>query len=250
MVRASPAGPWAPGPTLVQYKEYQRSAESHGRQITSTPSTASTTSQQPLFVSLVNPTNPTGDYMFVRQMKQWIETNVPRGATITVDESMQPWVGPNWRSDSLISQTDWIQQQWQSRSVAVYVIHSWTKIWSCTGIRLGSIICPTQEHANQLHAIQVPWSVNTPALAFLDAVVRDQSYLNETWQVTPTWNRQTRDALHDLMNSLELDWELHGERFLSWIWIDMKDEALAERAVQLAREKGGMNHLSTSIIIF
>ncbi len=30
-----------------------------------------------------------------------------KGTTVIVDESMQPWVGPHWREDSLIHQRAW-----------------------------------------------------------------------------------------------------------------------------------------------
>ena len=233
VVRASPKGAWSAGPTKVQYKEYQRSAQSHGRAVVAAGSTRSAT-----FVSLVNPTNPTGDYMDIQTMRTWIEANVQDGATVTVDESMQLWLGPEWRSDSLVSQGKWIREQWESRRVAVYVIHSWTKIWSCTGLRLGSIICPTVEHCQALRRLQVPWSVNTPALAFLDAVVRDQAYLERTWKCTPTWRQYAVDKLSTLARDKGYPWEVLGESFLSWLWIDMKDRAVAEKAVRLAKEFG------------
>lgn len=56
---------------------------------------------------------------------------------------MQLWYGEDWRNDSLVSQTEWINYMMIQKNVQIYVIHSWTKIWSCPGIRLGSVICPT-----------------------------------------------------------------------------------------------------------
>lgn len=41
---------------------------------------------------------------------------------------------------------------------------SWTKIWSCTGVRLGSVVAPTAEKLAAVKAKQVPWSVNCVAL--------------------------------------------------------------------------------------
>lgn len=236
VVRTAPQGAWKPGPTRVQYKEYQRSAESHGRQILS--SSAASSASAARLICLVNPTNPTGDYWTIAEMKRWIEKEVPDGAAVTVDESMQLWVGPDWRSDSLISQTEWIQDLYARRKIAVYVIHSWTKIWSCTGIRLGSIVCPLEEHGDALRRLQVPWSVNTPALAFLNQVVLDTAYMEETWRVTTPWHQYAVDQLKKLAMDKGLTMECHGKVFLSWIWIDMKSERIAERAVHLAKEAG------------
>lgn len=60
---------------------------------------------------------------------------------------------------------------------------SWTKIWSCTGIRLGSVVAPNPEALLELKAKQVPWSVNCVALVranlnqdvrlFLSRVMKD-----------------------------------------------------------------------------
>lgn len=238
VIRSSPSGPWRPGPSLVQYMEYERSATSHGRQILKIPTDSFAPSKPASVYSLVNPTNPTGDYMSIDKLKQWICDNVSHGATVTVDESMQLWVGPNWRSDSLLSQSKWISEMWTSRQIAIYVIHSWTKIWACTGIRLGSIWCPSIKHCVEMKRIQVPWSVNTPALAFLDAVVRDEAYLKQTWEVTPQWNKYAISCLNSLAHSKGFEWTLHGFDRLSWIWIDMKSVNCAEKAVLLAKEAG------------
>jgi histidinol-phosphate/aromatic aminotransferase/cobyric acid decarboxylase-like protein len=242
VVRISPEGAWKPGPSVVQYKEYERSgmigrlidqcsrvlASAHGRVILSRNASA------PAAVfSLVNPTNPTGDYMDLATIKAWIEENVNDGAVVTVDESMQLWLGPEWRQDSLVSQADWIRSLYERRGIAVFVIHSWTKIWSCCGVRLGSIVCPTSEHCMQLRRLQVPWSLNTPALAFLDAVVKDEAYMEETWSVTTPWRAYAVDALTKLCGG---QWELNGAPFLSWIWIDMRSAETAERAVSLAKQ--------------
>ena len=42
-----------------------------------------------------------------------------------------------------------------ARLVQVYVIHSWTKIWSCAGIRLGSFVAPTIDEYEKVKSHQV-----------------------------------------------------------------------------------------------
>ena len=56
------------------------------------------------FCPQVNPTNPTGDYMPINEMMSYIEEQCQPGSTVIVDESMQLWLGPHWREDSLIGQ--------------------------------------------------------------------------------------------------------------------------------------------------
>lgn len=149
---------------------------------------------------------------------------------------MQPWHSFDFRSDSLISEHDYAKEMWAENQVSVHVMHSWTKIWSCTGLRVGSVICPTGEHCEALRKIQVPWSVNGPALKFVEAVVQDSEYLKETWENTS----RLRSYLIQQLSNLDAskDWVYHGKSFLSWVWVDMKSKEVASKAVDLAREAG------------
>lgn len=149
---------------------------------------------------------------------------------------MQIWVGPDFREDSMTAQTEFLEKTFKERNISIYVIHSWTKIWSCTGLRLGSIVCPTVAHCVELKRIQVPWSVNSPALAFLDEVVRDTEYLKETWRVTPIYRTQLIERLQALAKGRP--WEYFGKPYLSWVWADFKNVETAEKAVALAKQAG------------
>lgn len=51
--------------------------------------------------------------------------------------------------------------------------------------------------------------------AFLSAVVRDEAYLAQTWEVTAPWNRSLRAELAARFP----DWKVHGEEYLSWVWV-------------------------------
>lgn len=155
---------------------------------------------------------------------------------LLLDESMQPWHSSEFRSDSLISEHQYAQDMWTEEGVSVHVMHSWTKIWSCTGLRIGSVICPTSSHCEALRKIQVPWSVNGPALKFVETVVNDTEYLNETWENTTRLRAHLIEQLSSLEQSKE--WEYYGKKFLSWVWLDVKSEQVAEKAIDLARAAG------------
>jgi histidinol-phosphate/aromatic aminotransferase/cobyric acid decarboxylase-like protein len=155
-----------------------------------------------------------------------------------IDESMQPWHSALFRDDSLTQQAEFAADLYARRNVSLYVLHSWTKIWSCTGLRLGSIICPTADHCSELKKAQVPWSVNTPALAFLDTVVKDDQYMQETWDGTSQLRLYLIEQLSALPASQRENFEYKGKEFLSWVWIDMKSEQLASEAVRLAKDAG------------
>ncbi|RKP11596.1 pyridoxal phosphate-dependent transferase [Piptocephalis cylindrospora] len=234
VIRQAPGETWKPGPWSVQYKEYERSAKTSGRRILE-----ASTEERASLVCLVNPCNPTGDYLTWEEVVAWIRQHALPGAVVIVDESMQLWHSPGFREDSLASHPDLASTLLAEDGLQLYVIHSWTKIWSCTGLRLGSVVTPSAQHTQALRRVQVPWSVNTPALAFLDAVVRDTEYMNQTWELTPVWRVQLIDRLVDLSSRLPGPaWEMHGKPFLSWVWVDVKEESLADRLVHLAREAG------------
>ncbi|KAG1051236.1 hypothetical protein G6F43_006544 [Rhizopus delemar] len=222
---------WKGSPWDVQYREYQRSAETNGFKILDPSNT-----ERADMLCIVNPCNPTGDYFSVEPLREWIRNNVKQGGCVIVDESMQPWHSFDFRSDSLISEHDYAREMWTENQVSVHVMHSWTKIWSCTGLRIGSVICPTAEHCEALRKIQVPWSVNGPALKFVEAVVQDSEYLKETWENTS----RLRSYLIQQLSNLDAskDWVYHGKSFLSWVWVDMKSKEVASKAVDLAREAG------------
>eukprot|EP00960_Hanusia_phi_P050928 760499-Hanusia_phi.AAC.10 len=200
-------GAWRPGPTMAQYEEYKRSSEAAGfYRVAANDNSAN-------LLCMVNPTNPSGDYMRIEELKAYIENNCKPGSVVIVDESMQPWVGPHWREDSLVSQGKWRKAMSVEKGVEVFVMHSWTKIWACTGVRLGSVIAPTAAHMEMIKAKQVPWSVNCIALAFLSAAVKDEEYLEyaisfssataltccanrNTWRNTALWRKNVVKELN------------------------------------------------------
>ncbi|KAJ3008731.1 hypothetical protein HKX48_008377 [Thoreauomyces humboldtii] len=233
VTRSAPDGAWKPGPWQVQYKEYERSAVALGRDVlrSEDPTPAALT-------CIVNPNNPTGDYMHITELKAWIESTVPDHTVVMVDESMQPWHSSHFQSDSLINQTEWLADLFETRGIAVYIMHSWTKLWSCTGLRLGSLVCPTKHHATLLKKVQVPWSVNVPALKFLEVVTSDveQEFLDTTWDVTTRWRKSLVERVLDLGKTG--GWTVTGEDFLSWVWIDMRVAKVAAEAVIRAKRAG------------
>jgi len=234
VTRIAPEGAWKPGPSRVQYMEYERSASALGREIVK----CDNKSIDAALTCIVNPNNPTGDYMDIKTLKDYIESNCVDKSVVMVDESMQIWHSDEFRSDSLISQSSWIDDLYTRRGIAVYIMHSWTKIWSCTGLRLGSLLCPTLSHAAILRKIQVPWSVNVAALAFLEVVTTQESdYMQKTWDLTTLWRKELVDRIMALKPP-GVEWEISGAPFLSWVWIDFGDEAVALDAIERARAAG------------
>jgi histidinol-phosphate/aromatic aminotransferase/cobyric acid decarboxylase-like protein len=212
-----------------QYKEYQRAALAAGRGQLGESTVADCS-----LVAIVNPCNPTGEYKNNVEMKAYLEEICSDHSTLLIDESMQPWVGPHWREESLIHEVAWVQSMLEKRDVRIYVIHSWTKIWCCPGLRIGSIVAPCEQDVLTLKEHQVPWSLNVCALAFLSAATKDDMFLDQTWELTPRWHRMTADKLRKMFPT----WQFHCADYLSWLWIDTQDAKVAERAMSLAKAAG------------
>eukprot|EP00033_Pygsuia_biforma_P000984 GCRY01001127.1.p1 GENE.GCRY01001127.1~~GCRY01001127.1.p1 ORF type:complete len:363 (-),score=33.10 GCRY01001127.1:499-1587(-) len=229
VTRLAPRGPFRPGPVLTQYKEYERSALVDGRQVLSfedpTPATLTV---------LINPCNPTGDFWTLDEMKLFIKDHVANDSFFVVDESMLLWYGPNWREHSLVFQQEYVQSLLQERGIKVFVIYSWTKIWACPGIRIGTIVAPTEEDLLAVKARQVPWSVSVAAIAFADAVCKDQTYMESTWELTPGW----REKMVEELQIIQPGWKIYGESWLSWIWIDTGSAEAAQQAYDRCNEAG------------
>eukprot|EP00949_MAST-11_sp_MAST-11-sp1_P000533 g533.t1 len=220
---------WKPGST-VQYKEYERSSKAAGHTIMNKGN------EDASLLCVINPCNPTGEFLPIERMKAYITENTTENCTVLVDESMLFWEGPEWRQNSLINQQAWIKTLLDEKNIAVWIIHSWTKIWSCCGLRVGSALAPSEADANSLLGKQPPWSLNTGALHFISAATAEvsDSFIKETWKVTPEW----RANLVSLIEKDHPNWAVHGEPWLSWVWIDTKSEATATEAVEKARLAG------------
>ena len=229
-IRLCHGSTWRPGPSTPQYLEYSRSARNYGfREVPFHDSSAD-------LLCLVNPCNPTGFFLTLDQMKKGIQHDwkVKEGTVIIVDESMLPWIGPHWRTQSLISESEWIDSFLIQKGIKIFLIHSWTKLWSCTGLRLGSILCPSLDDAQNLRKFQVPWSVNNIALAFLHTVVSDKQYLEKTWDATKKWRKEMCCKIREI----NPHWEFFGAPFLSYIWIDTKSVETAEKCLERCFQKG------------
>ena len=71
-------------------------------------------------------------------------------------------------------------------------------------------------------------------MAFLTAAVGDTEYLQHTWSITTQWRQRTVDKLREMHPT----WEVNGESFLSWLWVDTKDAKAADEAVRRAKIAG------------
>ncbi len=183
---------------------------------------------------IINPNNPTGTYLNINQLKKFILENTVENSIVLVDESMQIWEGEKWTNNSLILQEEWINNLYETNNIKIFIIHSWTKIFSCTGLRIGSIICPTKDSYNNILKYKVPWNTNVLALKYLEYCIYDKQYLINTWDNTAKFRQNQINKIKEIFN----DWDFYGEKFLSYIWINTFNENLSELCYNICKLRG------------
>eukprot|EP00871_Galdieria_phlegrea_P004288 jgi/Galph1/4860/GphlegSOOS_G3543.1 len=215
-MRCGTVGPFRPGPYIASYMEYYRAAKAAGREIL------------PSFYAegksgvtvIIRPNSPTGDFMSLEELENIVKDD--KYGLIVVDESFMPFQGPQWRKDSSLNLIDKYPER-------LIVIHSWTKFWSCPGIRLGSVAA-SSGWIKEAKRLQIPWSCNVVAQAFLIAACSDEEYMERTWKVLPEWKKQQEQLIRSLgwiPNESSPEW-------VPWVFVDCKTASVAEQAVAIA----------------
>ena len=227
-LRNIPAGDWRTNNVDVQYTEYENSCMVSGR------TRLESNDKNALVTIIVNPNNPTGDFFTWDEMVHYIATEMRNNTYLIVDESMLFWYGTDWKSHSFVSHRDYIVNLLNTRNIKVIVIQSWTKIYACTGLRFGSMVVFDDDFYSTLREIQPPWSVNIVARDYMRHAWKAEEYLKETWEKNPKWRSGIIETLCDIYP----DWDFYGKPFTSYIWINTKNEALAERVVSMSRNNG------------
>jgi histidinol-phosphate/aromatic aminotransferase/cobyric acid decarboxylase-like protein len=119
-------------------------------------------------------------------------------------------------------------------NINIYLLHSWTKFFSCTGLRIGSLLCPSENTYNLIKKNIVPWNCNILALKYLDAAINDDAYINYTWNNTSIIRNQQINILKKNFNN----WVFGGAKFIPWIWIKVPSKEVAEKLYNISKKCG------------
>ena len=182
---------------------------------------------------IINPNNPTGDFYEKDDIKRQINL-LKSGSTVIIDESMVFWYGPEWRLQSFLSEENFILSLKSNKNINVIMVQSWTKIFACTGLRFGSIVCFDPELINQFEKHKTPWSANILSYYYLKGCLSDMKYLEETWKQTPILRSRIQNKIIELFPFAEVK----GHGFLSWLWVDFKFSDIADMIYSKSLEYG------------
>jgi histidinol-phosphate/aromatic aminotransferase/cobyric acid decarboxylase-like protein len=210
---------------FIQYMEYERACLNNGL-------------VEDLIVNadivlVINPNNPTGDFYKKDLIKENIKSQ-KNGSTLIIDESMIFWMGPNWYKHSFVSEKEFILKIKEEKNINIILIHSWTKIFSCTGIRFGSLVSYDNEIICDIEKIKTPWSVNILAYYYLKGCLEDKTYLEETWNQTINLRKYMKDTIQSFFPFCKVN----GHDLLSWLWVDFKIDSIADLIYKKSLEHG------------
>lgn len=219
VMRAGPPGAFRPGPYPAAYMEYDRAAKASGREVVS----GSAGGDGVGVTVVIHPNSPTGDCMSLGELEKVL---CGTDGIVVVDESFILFHGPDWRDVSALGLVEKYPEK-------LLVLASWTKLWACPGLRLGSISA-SPAWTKRLKVLQTPWSCSTPAQAFFVAASADIGYLEKSWDVLPKW----KDAMHDRVRAI--GWKVNEKSplWVPWVFFDCGDDETATRAADVAHEAG------------
>jgi histidinol-phosphate/aromatic aminotransferase/cobyric acid decarboxylase-like protein len=245
VMRAAPPGPFRPGPYPAAYMEYNRAAKAAGREVLAAahkdaPALEQQQEQEqgqeqkqrhvvvPAAVTvIIHPNSPTGHCMSLTEMEEMIVKASDEEGIFVIDESFIVFYGEDWRSQSALSLIDKYPEK-------VLVLSSWTKLWSCPGLRLGSIAA-SASWTRRLKRLQTPWSCSSIAQAFFVAACADTAYLRATWATLPGWKDMTNARVR------ALGWRVNESSplWVPWTYVDCGGSAeVAAKAAEVAHKSG------------
>jgi histidinol-phosphate/aromatic aminotransferase/cobyric acid decarboxylase-like protein len=222
IMRLAPAGAYRTGPFIASYKEYERAAKVAGRTVIPHSDKATKAG----VTVIIHPNSPSGEFMELPELEAVVQAAQAEGGVVLVDESFMPHMGPNWHDHSALALVE-------KYPATIIVVNSWTKIWCCPGLRLGSVACA--EHWYKImKKNQTPWSCNNMAQAFCAAVASDVEFQQQTWKLLPEW----RQRQQGFITALGWTFNESSPLWVPWVFVDCGSAEVAERAAAVAQDAG------------
>ena len=209
---------WRPGPWAAQFMEYERAATNAGH--TKVP----WDQHDAELTIMINPNSPTGDVIPFNDLRELIK--IDDKSTFIIDESFIMCYGPTWMEQSATH----LIEEFGDR---VIVIASWTKVLACPLVRLGTVIA-SKNIISKIAEVQVPWSVNGIAQAYMIAALHDENYFQEMWCVTPIW----KQIMHDLLKEVGFRPNENSPLWVPYVYVDMLTPEITTLAEKVAFDAG------------
>lgn len=158
-------------------------------------------------IFVANPNNPTGTYVSEAKMRDFLE-RVPPQVAVVLDEAYTEYLPGEMRYDALA---------WVKQFPNLVVSRTFSKAFGLAGLRVGFAVAQP-ELTDLFGRVRQPFNVNSLALAAARAVLTDQVYLDETYQV----NRAGLGMLMAAFDELGLD---YVPSFANFVLVKVGDAA-------------------------
>lgn len=213
-----PGTTWRQGPWDSLYKEYDRAC--NNAQLVQVPNTDSNAD----LTILVNPNTPDGNFIEISELDKMIAKDSK--SIFIIDESYLFSYGIKWQEQSALS----LLSKYEGR---VIVIHSWTKVFACPLLRIGSVIS-SKSIIDRIAQLQAPWSVNGFAQKFLITAIQDKDYFHDMWKLTPEYKQQMRNMLDEI----GITYNQKSPLWVPYVFSNFYTEEIAALAEKIAFDAG------------
>lgn len=159
-------------------------------------------------VFIVNPNNPTGNYMNKLELPYLLQ-HLPKNIVVVIDEAYAEYVETDDYPNSI---------QLLNRHPNLIILRTFSKFYGLAGLRLGYAISGLKI-ATSLNLSALPFSVNAVALAAAEASLKDQAHINSVLLL----NRQERFKLSKGLQDLGLE---ILPSYTNFLCIDLKSPSL------------------------
>lgn len=151
-------------------------------------------------VYLVNPCNPTGTVVPRDELERFVR-ELPRHVVCVIDEAYVQFADPAHRPDvrSLIA----------SSAARVIVLRTFSKFFALSGLRTG-YACASEETVDLLARGEIPFCVNSPAVAAVPAVLDDLAFRQKVFEE----NVRGREQLYRGLSSLGIAFQPSQTNFV------------------------------------
>lgn len=200
-------------------------------------------------IFLVNPSNPTGNYMNELELIYLLD-HLPKNILVVIDEAYAEYVEAIDFPNSI---------QLLAKYPNLIILRTFSKIYGLAGLRLGYAISSTEIIAS-LNLSSLPFRINTVALAAAEASLKDQKHINSTRLL----NRQGYVQLFQGLQSLGIavlpsctnficidlktpSWPIYQQLLLCGIYVKSLDDygLFNSLRISIGTEKQNLSFLST-----
>lgn len=151
-------------------------------------------------VYLVNPCNPTGTVVPRDDLERFAR-ELPAHVVCVIDEAYIQFADPAHRPD--------VRSMIESGSARVIVLRTFSKFFALSGLRTG-YACASEETVGLLARGEIPFCVNSPAVAAVPAVLGDVSFRRKVFDE----NLRGREQLYRGLASLDIAFQPSQTNFV------------------------------------